>query len=427
MSSAIRTFRAGSMDEALDLVRRELGSSAVVVESKTIATRRLLPWPSSRNEIEVSARPVAINAEPVATRTSEPKRSVTPRIVRTLAEVDSIRKSLLASVDRPPVPRRTVGAGIKSLQWIDDRLQQNRFLPGEETDANRQLVTSGSTAIGSGLSTGRRCRTIMICGGKGGVGRSVIAVNLATALALKGDAVGLLDASPDFGNIELLCGLNGYWNLSHVFHGCRTLDDVLQTGPAGIRILSGGNALLNVRNSPTRLTDTLTGRLQSFERDLDWLIVDGSSSVCGITREMMMTADDVVILTNDQPTAVAEAYATVKTLANTAGPRTGLLVNQSDSPQQSQQILDRLQHAAHSFLGFELHSYGYLPSDNAVPNSVQTQIPFVIGSPQSPVTQSLRQLALTWARTPSNSGRAGFFSGLISHSHRTALDEGEAT
>ena len=427
MSSVIRTFRAASMDEALDLVRRELGRSAVVVESKTIATRRMLPWPSSRNEIEVSARHVAINAEPVAKRTSEPKRSVIPRIVRTLAEVDSVRKSLIATVDRPPVPQRTAGAGIKSLQSIDARLRQDRFLLGEETDANLQSVTSGSTANGYGHSTGRRCRTIMICGGKGGVGRSVIAVNLATAFAQNGEAVGLLDASPDFGNIDLLCGLNGYWNLSHVVHGCRTLDDVLQTGPAGIHILSGVNALLNVRNSPTSLTDTLTGRLQSFERDLDWLIVDGSSSVCAITREMMMAADEVVIVTNDQPTAVAEAYATVKTLANSAGPRTGLLVNQSDSPQQSQQILDRLQHAAHSFLGFELHRYGYLPRDNAVPNSVQTQIPFVIGSPQSPVTQSLRQLALTWARTPSNSDRAGFFSGLISRGHGIALDDGETT
>src|SRR5579863_3134542 len=86
-------------------------------------------------------------------------------------------------------------------------------------------------------------KTVSITSGKGGVGKSNIALNVGIALAQAGHSVCLLDANLGLGNIDLLCGLNGYWNLSHVMNGVRTLDDICLEGPCGLRVIPGASGL----------------------------------------------------------------------------------------------------------------------------------------------------------------------------------------
>jgi flagellar biosynthesis protein FlhG len=262
----------------------------------------------------------------------------------------------------------------------------------------RALVAHRHNSMKVVPSTTRSCHTIVVSGGKGGVGRSVVALNLAVALAQRGSSVGLLDACPNFGNIELLCELNGYWNLTHVTQGCRELSDVVLTGPAGVRILSGGSCLTAQDADPANVPGHVVEQLQSFEQELDWLIVDASGTSSTSTRQFAVAADDTLIVTTPEPTAVAEAYASVKRLAATIGPRLGLLVNQSDSAGQAQQILDCLQQAAHSFLHVDLHRRGYIPLDVAVSTSVKTRAPFVLQSPQSQAAMAVQRLIQRWNR-----------------------------
>ena len=294
------------------------------------------------------------------------------------------------------------------MQTSLDYPSQDKLVLGDQARKLRALVALRPASAEDCRSTDRRCHTIVVSGGKGGVGRSVIALNLAIALAQRGASVGLLDACPDLGNIELLCGLNGYWNLSHVVQGCRQLDEVMQTGPAGVRIVSGASCLADPSFAPM----PAMVQLREFERELDWLIVDASGGACGLTRQFALAADDVLIVTTPEATAVAEAYASVKSLAKTVGPRMGLLVNQADSVPQAQQILDRLQQAVHSFLRVDLHRRGYLPRDIAVPNSVNARVPFVLQSPRSPVTAALLQLIQRWTRPQPTEDITPFFSRL---------------
>lgn len=256
-----------------------------------------------------------------------------------------------------------------------------------------------------------RCQTIMITGGKGGVGRSVIALNLAIILAQQGKSVGLLDANPDLSNAELLCGLNGYWGLSHVLQNCRQLHDVVLSGPAELKILSGGDslALVEPQNFPSA---SLVGQFQEFESHLDVLIVDGNSGNNHAIRTLAMAADHLLIVATPEPTAIAEAYASVKSLAST-GTRLGLVVNQADTGHQSQQILDRLQQAAHSFLGTDLSRRGWIPRDPAVSVSVIERVPFVIRSPASPAATALQRISRPWLKDRSAESALGFFSKLF--------------
>jgi MinD-like ATPase involved in chromosome partitioning or flagellar assembly len=110
---------------------------------------------------------------------------------------------------------------------------------------------------------------------------------------------------------------------------------------------------------------------------------------------------------------VAEAYSSIKSLARTAGPRYGLLVNQAESAQQAQQILDQLQQAAHSFLRIDLNRRGYLPRDRAVQTSVNSRTPFVLQSPHSAVTAALFELIQRWSRPQSMAFQNDYFSRLL--------------
>ena len=111
--------------------------------------------------------------------------------------------------------------------------------PADQARELRALVAKRAAPTGDVPRETRTCRSLAIASGKGGVGKSVIALNLAVALARRGDSVCLVDASPSLGHLELLCGQNGYWNLSHVAAGSRRLQDIVLDDPCGVRIEIG--------------------------------------------------------------------------------------------------------------------------------------------------------------------------------------------
>ena len=157
-----------------------------------------------------------------------------------------------------------------------------------------------------------------------------------------------------------------------------------------------------------RLPNSLFDQLHTYERQLDWLIVDASGASSAWVQNFASAANDLLIVTTPEPTAVAEAYASVKSLAMT-GTRLGTLINQADGVEQAQQILGRLQQVADSFLQVDLHRRGFIPRDVAVPKSVADRVPFVMQSPESPAATAVRQLAQRWTRPKQFSGNAGFF------------------
>lgn len=285
---------------------------------------------------------------------------------------------------------------------------------GDQAQGLRALVAQRRSCHAGRSSSTRTCRSIVVAGGKGGTGRSIVALNLAVAFAQRGQVVGLLDASSEFGSIEMLAGINGYWNLSHVLQGCRRFEEVVQHGPQGIQIISGVSCLTErfANQNSTRLGNKTVEQLLEFERQIDWLIVDASAASPTSAREFAWAADDLLVVATPETTAVAEAYASVKTFASGGSPRLGLLINQADSAAQAQQILDHLQHAAHSFLDVDLHRRGFIPRDSSVSASVSRREPFVSQSPKSAATAAVEQLAQRWTRPARRENEICFFERL---------------
>lgn len=237
-------------------------------------------------------------------------------------------------------------------------------------------------------------RTIAITSGKGGVGKSCLAVNLAIVLAKSGHSVCVLDACLGLGSVELLCGVSGYWNLSHFLTGARTLDEIVRKGPAGIHIVPGASGLSELADASNEVQADLLAQCRMLEMRHDVLIVDTGSGIHRVIREFVSAADQALIVTTPETTAIADAYATLKALSNAStGPALSLVINAAGSKRQTAEIGERLIKTAAAFLHTELQFAGSIQHDPAVAASVASRRPLLLESPNSPAANDIRQLA----------------------------------
>lgn len=254
---------------------------------------------------------------------------------------------------------------------------------------------------------------VAIASGKGGVGKTHIALNLAVGLAQAGRRVGLLDANPGLGNVELLCGLNSYWNLSHVLTGARTFPEVIQYGPANIEIVTGAASLME---SPGILP-SVSQQLTAWEQSRDVIVVDTGHGHPASIRRWMRSATVAWLVTTPEITAIADAYALLKHMNHSQpGPRWELLVNRAETAQQARDVQDRLRKTAQVFLREDLAAIGSLPEDAAVAQAVRTQTPFMLGQPRSAISLTLTQLVkrlLSQLEHPGLNTRRSFFERLL--------------
>ncbi len=258
----------------------------------------------------------------------------------------------------------------------------------------------------------RPARTIAVTSGKGGVGKSNVALNLAIALQKIGHNVCLLDANLGLGNIDLLCGLNGYWNLSHVISGARTVHEIVLEGPCGIHVVPGASGLFDSADcSPIAQREILL-QLEELEQHHEYLIIDTGTGIHRTVRRFVSAAETVLIVTTPEPTAIADAYATLKALSSgTELLQPHILVNLADSPAQAREIIARVQQTARTFLHLTVSSAGHIPRDPAVPAAVARRKPFVADGSRSAAGLAIEQLARRMINmTQPQSERGSFFS-----------------
>ena len=241
-----------------------------------------------------------------------------------------------------------------------------------------------------------RALVVGITSGKGGVGKSVVATNLAVAMAKLGRRVCILDAASGVGNVDLLCGLNGYWNMTHVFSGARKLQDIILSGPAGIDVIPGCCSLPQLRDAvPEGLQEELLTQFRRLEHAYDCIVLDAGSLVDSPMRKLLHTTDRVLLVTTPEPTAMADAYAVVKDWqASPEGTdRMQLLINQSETAVEAQAVQSRLRQTSQLFLQCHIEPAGWIPRDPHVMHSVMNRIPVVLSQPEAPASRAVFQLA----------------------------------
>jgi flagellar biosynthesis protein FlhG len=257
-------------------------------------------------------------------------------------------------------------------------------------------------------STGR-AQTIAITSGKGGVGKTNLAVNLATVLASMRRRVVLLDADLGLANADILCNVQPRFNLAHVVTGQRTLSEVIAPVPAGFSLIAGASGLAKMADLVEADRKRIVTDLDALSEQADAFIIDTGAGIGRNVLSFTSSADHVVVVTTPEPTAITDAYAVMKVLVRcgTAG-KISVMVNMVRNRDEAKQVFERIASVARQFLNTDIAFSGYVVSDVAVQQAVRKRTPFVQQYPNCAASQCVQAWAN--AATP----KSGFFARLAS-------------
>ncbi len=259
-----------------------------------------------------------------------------------------------------------------------------------------------------------KARSLLFTSGKGGVGTSNVALNLAIALGELGRRVLLVDADLGLANIDLLCGLAPRCDLGDVLVGDCPLESAIVDGPAGIKIVPGAHGMRTLvevlADGPARLA----AGLAALEAESDHVIIDAGSGLGSAIATLAAAADEVVVVTTPEPTSTADAHAAIGRFRRLPHPpMLRILVNQARTDVEGSELLSRITATSREFLGMVVEPLGYIRHDLGVPDAVRARRPYLIEAPNGLASRSTRRLAgiLTDERG-SRARRPGFFTTL---------------
>jgi Mrp family chromosome partitioning ATPase len=160
-----------------------------------------------------------------------------------------------------------------------------------------------------------RARVLAVVSGKGGVGKTNIAVNLALSLAAAGRRVLLVDTDLGLANVDLILGRRPRGNLGHVLAGRLPLEAIIQEGPAGLRWIPGASHMPAVARMEARRREAILDGLAALETQHDFLLLDTPAGIGPGVLEVARQADELLLVTTPEPTAIMDAYALLKAVA----------------------------------------------------------------------------------------------------------------
>ncbi len=237
-------------------------------------------------------------------------------------------------------------------------------------------------------------RVVTVTSGKGGVGKTNVSVNLAMALSNAGKRVTIMDADLGLGNIDVLLGLHPQYNLNQVIEGEQQLDDIIVPGPGNISIIPAASGVQNMAELSPSQHAGLIRAFSEMSHDLDVLLVDTAAGIADSVISFSRAAQEVVVVVNDEPASITDAYALIKVLNREYGLfRFRVLCNRVKSAQQGRELYSTITRVTDRFLDVALDYIGFIPDDDFVVKAIRKQRPVVDAYPRSKASMAFRTLA----------------------------------
>lgn len=256
-------------------------------------------------------------------------------------------------------------------------------------------------------------QVIAVTGGKGGVGKSNVSVNLSMGLAELGRRVVLLDADLGLANVDILLGITPKQNISNVLSGECSLMDVMVQGPGGIRIIPAASGTQEMASLSPREHAGLIQAFSSIGEQLDVLVIDTAAGIADNVTSFVKAAQEVLIVVTDEPTSITDAYALIKLLNRDHGLfRFRVVANMVKTSQEGHALFAKLTKVTDRFLDVALQYVGCVPWDESVKRSVQRQKAVIEAYPRSKAALAFKALAKkvdSWPLPTTPRGNLEFF------------------
>jgi flagellar biosynthesis protein FlhG len=237
-----------------------------------------------------------------------------------------------------------------------------------------------------------RGSSVCVASGKGGTGKSVVSASLSTLFARLGRTL-IVDADMGVGNAHILHDVAPPHSFVDLVEGRCSVRDILAACAPGLDLLAAGSGVSRMASLSSWEMHLVAGGIDEIECDYTRIVVDSAAGISNQTVALAAASDLVLLVTTPDVTALTDAYAFLKVLlVRRADAHLVFVVNRAASPQEGARVADRLQAAAHKFLGCEPRCIGILPDDRSVVRCVNARAPVVVREPDAPFSRALREV-----------------------------------
>ena len=252
----------------------------------------------------------------------------------------------------------------------------------DQAEQLRQLMTNRSSQKPG--NNGKKTRIIAVSSGKGGVGKTNLSINIALAYAQLGKRVIVMDADLGLANVNVILGIIPKYNLYHLIRKQKNMKDIILDTDYGIQIVAGASGFSKIANLSDEERENFIEELSDLST-ADIIIIDTSAGVSNNVLDFIAAADDAIIITTPEPTAITDAYGIIKIIATEVDYLNlglKLVVNRVKSVTQGKKVAERVINIAGQFLNLKIDYLGYVYEDVAVSQAVLRQKPFIIVEPK---------------------------------------------
>lgn len=251
-------------------------------------------------------------------------------------------------------------------------------------------------------------QAIAVTAGKGGVGKTNVAVNLAISLSSQNKNVVLLDADLGLANIDIMLGLHPKLNLSHLMNQQCELEDVLLDGPSGLKIIPASSGVEVMTNLNRVEHAGLINAFSTLTNSLDFLIIDTAAGISDTVMSFTCASQEVIVVVCNEPTSITDAYALIKVMSKEHGvKRFRILANMVRNYQEGYELYTKLFRVSERFLDVNLDFLGAIPFDEHVRKAIQRQKAVLDVYPSSRAATEIKNLTKKIVKWPVNTDISG--------------------
>lgn len=251
-------------------------------------------------------------------------------------------------------------------------------------------------------------QVIAVTGGKGGVGKTTVAINLATTLSAAGKRVMLLDGDLGLANVDVLLGLSPRHTLAQVLDGSCTLEEILVEAPQGFQVVPAASGIASMANLNATEHLNIVRAFSSLATRIDVLIVDTAAGIAHSVVQFSQAAQQVLVVVCDEPASITDAYALIKVLSRSHGVREfQVIANMTHKSGDGSLLFKKLERVAARFLDVVLNYVGEIPEDPYLKRAIREQRPVADAYPACPAAMAFKKLALKADKWPVPSGPRG--------------------
>ncbi|MGB5719600.1 MAG: MinD/ParA family protein [Woeseiaceae bacterium] len=254
----------------------------------------------------------------------------------------------------------------------------------------------------------RAVKVLSVCSGKGGVGKTNVACNVAVALGSRGRNICLLDADLSLANVDVLLGLQPRFNLSHVLNGEADLQSTILRGPGNIRIIPASSGNFSMTDLAPAAQAGIIQAFSELDDQPEIMVVDTSAGISSKVARFVQAGQHPIVVVCDEPAALTDAYALIKVFSQHYGiSRFQIVTNQSRRARNGRELFKKLSRVTDTYLEVVLHHLGDIPRDDYLVKAVQEQRAVVDAYPKSASGTAFLELASSIDALPAARGASG--------------------